>query len=310
VTLGEVLARPLDPYLDHGRSQVLGGNNTSAVIPLCWPTPDGNCGCGRRDPDTDEPRPHIDRDVGKAPLVRWKDYVNAPPSRGLVTNWWKRWPQANTGLLLEPHGLIVVDLDSEEALAEAREFGLPHTLTVKSAKGPHLYYGRPAGTPCRRALNCGGSRKLDILAAGYITIPPSRHRCQVNYTVVEQTLVAPAPAWAIQLLREAPEPIAGVASVELHAAPGQVDLDTIPVAPRIKRLIRQGHDPERYPSRSEARWAALQALIEAGLDDTTIAAVLLDAQFGISAKPRAEGQRWLAREIGRARAKSDVLILP
>jgi hypothetical protein len=287
------------------------GTATPALVPLCWPTLDGNCGCGRRDADTGKPRPHTDHDIGKAPLVRWKNYVNAPPSRPLVAAWRKRWPEANTGLLLEPHGLIVVDPDSEEALAEAREFGLPPTLTVKSAKGFHFYYRRPADAPCRRALNRGSSRKLDILSAGYITVPPSRHRLQVTYTVVECTLVGPAPAWAVEFLREAPPPpIDDVASVELPAAVGQVDLDALPVSTRIKRLILEGDDPVRYPSPSEARWAALQALIEAGVDDWTIAGVLLDARFGIAAKPRAEGMRWLAREIGRARAKSDVLILP
>jgi hypothetical protein len=285
------------------------GTATPALVPLCWPTVDGHCGCGRRDPDTGEPRPHTDHDVGNAPLVRWKTYVSAPPSRALVAAWGKCWPEANTGLLLEPAGLIAVDPDSDEALGEAREFGLPRTLTVKTAKGFHFYYRRSTDAPCRRTLNRGDSRKLDILAAGYITIPPSRHRLQATYTVVDRAVVAPAPAWVIQFLREAPEPIAGVANVELPAALGQVDLDTIPVSPRIKHLIREGDDPGRYPSASEARWAVLQALIAAGVDDAVIAAVLLDGRFEISAKPRAEGLRWLAREIARARAKSDVLIL-
>src|SRR2546427_12587063 len=84
---------------------------------------------------------------------------------------------------------------------------------------------------------------------------------------------------------------------------GEVDLDRLPVSARIKRLIIEGDDPERYPSASEARWGALQALIAGGVDDRTIAAVMLGARFGISTKPRAEGLRWLAREIGRARAK-------
>src|SRR5947207_7355335 len=118
------------------------GTDTPATVPLCWPTPDGDCGCGRRDAATGEPRPHTDHDIGKAPLVRWKKYVRTPPSQALVAAWQKWWPQANTGLLLEPHALVVIDPDSDEALEEARAFGLPRTLTVRTAKGFHFYYAR------------------------------------------------------------------------------------------------------------------------------------------------------------------------
>jgi len=286
------------------------GAETPAIVPLCWPSADGRCGYGRRDRETGNPQPHTNHDVGKAPLVGWKRYVHTPPSRALVAAWWKRWPQANVGLLLEPHALIVIDPDSHEALAEARALGLPRTLTVRTAKGLHFYYRCPAGAPARRALNRTASRKLDVLSAGYITVPPSRHRLQVTYTIIEPAPVVPASAWAIRFLLEAPAPIDRVVGAELPVTVGEVDLGALAVSLRIKRLIIEGHDPERYPSVSEARWGALQALIAAGVDDSTIAAVMLDARFGISAKPRAEGRCWLAREIGRARAKSDVLILP
>jgi hypothetical protein len=67
-----------------------------------------------------------------------------------------------------------------------------------------------------------------------------------------------------------------------------------------------GGGDSRYASRSEAVFACVQALIVAGYDDVTIAAVLLDPAYGISAKPRALGRRWLARELARARLKGDV----
>ena len=49
-------------------------------------------------------------------------------------------------------------------------------------------------------------------------------------------------------------------------------------------------------------------MIDAGHDDLTIAAVVLDPAHGISANPRELGQGWLARELARARAKGDVEI--
>jgi hypothetical protein len=51
------------------------------------------------------------------------------------------------------------------------------------------------------------------------------------------------------------------------------------------------------------------ALIGAGYDDATIAGILLDARYGISAKPRQHGRRWLACEIARARRRRPVGVL-
>jgi hypothetical protein len=61
---------------------------------------------------------------------------------------------------------------------------------------------------------------------------------------------------------------------------------------------------EKYPSRSEAVWAVVTSLVQAGHDTATIASILLNPRFAISAKPREQGTRWLAGEIGRARAKT------
>ncbi len=81
-----------------------------------------------------------------------------------------------------------------------------------------------------------------------------------------------------------------------------IDVATLPVSERIKSLITtgQGH----YPSRSEAVFAVVQALIRAGLDDERIAAVLLNPAYRISDKPRAKGIAWVRNELARARAKA------
>jgi hypothetical protein len=82
-----------------------------------------------------------------------------------------------------------------------------------------------------------------------------------------------------------------------------VDISGIPVSSRMKDLIRTGEDPERYPSRSEAEFAVIHALIEAHCSDAQIAGVLFDPANGISTKPREKGKKWLEDEIARARAK-------
>ncbi len=76
--------------------------------------------------------------------------------------------------------------------------------------------------------------------------------------------------------------------VSLPADLPSVSLDNLPdtVSARTKMLIACGRDPEdsgRYPSRSEVLFAVLCKMVRAGVDDDTIAAVILDRDHAISA---------------------------
>lgn len=86
------------------------------------------------------------------------------------------------------------------------------------------------------------------------------------------------------------------------------DLDELPerVAQRTRMLIVQGDDPDdqlRYSSRSEVTFAVCCELVRAGCDDDTIAAVITDPDFGISAHTLAQKRtlEYAARQIERAR---------
>ncbi|MEM0988686.1 MAG: primase-helicase family protein, partial [Pseudomonadota bacterium] len=88
-------------------------------------------------------------------------------------------------------------------------------------------------------------------------------------------------------------------------------LDDLPdaVTARTKMLIVNGDDPDdptRYPSRSEVLFAVLCELVRAGVDDDTIAAVIMDPDHGISAhvleQPRS--QQYAARQIQQAREEA------
>jgi len=84
-----------------------------------------------------------------------------------------------------------------------------------------------------------------------------------------------------------------------------VEIDDLPVSKRIKALIRAGND-SRYASRSEALYAVVNGLVDAGCDDATIASVCLDPANVISKKPREardNGRQYITREIAKARSK-------
>ena len=86
---------------------------------------------------------------------------------------------------------------------------------------------------------------------------------------------------------------------------GHLDLCTLRVSPRIKYLIQHGDSIRQYPSRSEALFAVLMALLGAGYDDGDIARLCLLETHGISELPREKGRTWLAQELKRARHKAN-----
>ena len=86
---------------------------------------------------------------------------------------------------------------------------------------------------------------------------------------------------------------------------GRFDLCSLRVSPRIKYLVRHGDTIGHYPSRSEALFAVILALLSAGYDDTDIAHLCLMETHGISELPREKGRTWLAQELKRARHKAN-----
>jgi hypothetical protein len=123
--------------------------------------------------------------------------------RPLVDDYWGRHPRANVGILLEPSKLVVIDLDGREAIAEARQKGLPDTATVETGKGLHLYYRRPDDYPVGRAIQRGTSKLIDVLSRGYAVAPPSAHRGGHVYSwaVAPENLdkLPPPPWWTRKL---------------------------------------------------------------------------------------------------------------
>ena len=82
-----------------------------------------------------------------------------------------------------------------------------------------------------------------------------------------------------------------------------LDLRSLRVSPRIKYLIQHGDTIGQYPSRSEALFAVLMALLGAGYEDPGIARLCMSEGHGISELPREKGPAWLAQELKRARRK-------
>ena len=168
------------------------------VLPLCCPNKDGKCGCGWN---------HKDKAIGKAPRTMHglKDASSDPEQ---IKEWWKQCPQANIGILTNRYG--VLDFDPEHGGFESKaaieaEYGpLPRTRVHRTGGGgEHWIYSNPDGTDIRNAVKLGGYKGVDLRAnGGQIVAPPSLHRSGNHYEVMDDTEIAPAPEWLMEMATE------------------------------------------------------------------------------------------------------------
>jgi bifunctional DNA primase/polymerase-like protein/uncharacterized protein DUF3987 len=288
------------------------------VLPLHDVT-QGRCSCGN--PWCDAP--------GKHPrLIDWPNTASIDPAQ--LHQWWATWPHANVGVLTgERSGLAVLDVDPRNGgdltLEDLVHFygPLPETpMVISGGRGPHHYFALDGPLP---KFDPGPG--LNLLADGaLVVVPPSLHHSGNRYeweasSYPDDVPLSPLPEWlkAMGASRDS-TPVAGV---DLPDTLPSVRLQDLKVDHRIKYLIHTGEDPDdptRYcypngtPDRSRALFAVIQAMLGAGHDDGTIASIVMDQRYGISAKvlsqkharnPRywEQTKTWVAKEIARAKAK-------
>lgn len=137
----------------------------------------------------------------KRPAVEsWKAYQTTKADFATVQGWAAK--RSNIGIATGAvSGLVVLDLDSAEAVQEAERHGLPDTLTVKTGKGLHVYFQHPGGTVGNRAGVLPG---WDIRGdGGYVVAPGSLHPSGASYEWQNPPGLfdlAPLPEWLLGLL--------------------------------------------------------------------------------------------------------------
>jgi hypothetical protein len=144
----------------------------------------------------------------KRPLIRWEQLQSKRPSGHDVETWFRRWPDANLGIVTgEISNLIVLDIDPKHggdvslARLERRFTAMPITVEATTGGGGrHLYFAHPGGLTRNRV---GLAQGLDLRGdGGYIVAPPSIHPSGRRYTWVpdlspDETTLAPLPHWII-----------------------------------------------------------------------------------------------------------------
>lgn len=151
---------------------------------------------------------------GKRPLVhKWQKVATSDLNQ--LAAWAHQFPGCNWGLATGPSsGVFVLDVDGEPGLAalvpyEHQGNPLPETLTVKTARGNHLYFNWPKDIEIRNSAN-KLAKGLDIRGEnGFVVFPPSVHANSAHYEFVEASeQIADAPDWLLKLIQQPAKPVA------------------------------------------------------------------------------------------------------
>ncbi|BCA60048.1 phage/plasmid primase, P4 family [Sphingomonas sp. HMP6] len=225
------------------------------------------------------PVPH----ASKQPVIKWKAYQTARPTPEAVAGWASK--QSNVGIATGAvSGLFVLDLDSDEAVAEATRRGLPDTISVRTGKGRHVYFAHPGGTIGNRAGIFPGA---DIRGdGGYVVAAGSTHPSGSLYAWENPPGLfdlAAAPDWLLAMLRE--PSLLAIEAGKVRAAPRGARNDQL-----NKSAFRIGQDVSAGKVDPDAARSALAAAAnDAGLEPFEIARTLDSGMTAGKSNPSRNG---------------------
>lgn len=117
----------------------------------------------------------------KKPRVSWKEYNTRQPSAQEIEGWLSTLGWFNYGIVCG-RDIVVVDADSQEAMAWVEENLTPTPWHVDTGKGRHYYYRANPDLPVTNKVNV--DRKVDLRGyGGYVIGPGSTHQTGVVYTL-------------------------------------------------------------------------------------------------------------------------------
>lgn len=221
---------------------------------------------------------------GKTPATRWNLYQTKRAGERQITSWAAMG--LNVGIATgAASGIVVLDLDSADAIEEAKRRGLPETVTVRTPRALHVYFRHPGGTVViknKAGLFPGADIRGDggyVVAPGSYFVPNEKEKAEGKvegaYSWENDPLMfglADMPDWLDRLLNPPPPALArNVARIE-KAEPGTRNNVLNMAAFDTARATRTGK-----LDKGRAKQALAQAALDAGLDEQEIGATLASA---------------------------------
>lgn len=145
------------------------------VIPGHSLTAGGRCTCGKKECSS----------PGKHPRIDWDEYRHRRSTEEELSDWWRRWPNANIAAVTgKTSDRAVVDIDGEEGWSSLLDAGvvLPPTVTVQTGRdhAAHMHFAYPPDVEIPSMV--GLLPKVDIRADdGIIMLPGSDHASGRTY---------------------------------------------------------------------------------------------------------------------------------
>ena len=256
--------------------------------------------------------PVLPRD--KRPALAWTKYAERSPSHEELRQW--DASDFNVGIISgDPSGIIVLDVDSDEAQQVVDGLGLPRTPVTTTGRGKHYYFKSP-DSELRNSVHVAGL-KLDVRGnGGYVVGAGSRHENGAIYEWLispDEAPFAEFPKILLELLNQektakqarrkqtsasaaeaAPiQPDSGVHCFlqdELGLAKSAIEA-SVP-GERNDMLFKMAASLARHCAGAKADWAFIvkqiaESAAMAGLKDQEVAATLDSAWKAGSAEPTA-----------------------
>lgn len=149
------------------------------VLPLHTPIKNG-CSCGRSNCSS----------IGKHPRTK-NGLKDASDTKQTISQWWKKWPMANIGILTgKESGIVVLDIDPQHGGDNSfdelvQNLGkIPDTVeSLTGGGGKHIFFSYPRDEGViRNKVGLKDYPGIDIRAdGGYIVAPPSKHASGKKY---------------------------------------------------------------------------------------------------------------------------------
>lgn len=220
----------------------------------------------------------------KQPFAGSRGLLEATTDEIRIASWWGLQPDASVAIATG-NGLVVVDIDSDEALRECEALGLPDTVCVQTGKGWHFYYQIDGWHDIRNVT--GLLPGVDLRGeGGYVVAPPSKHALGREYrweASPEHVQFANVPQWVIHRYREGRE------GARATTAPRE-----LPTA-----IIEGG--------RNSALASFAGTMRKRGASESVIHAALVQLNREVCRPPLEEGEVWkVAHSVARYQDPEDL----
>ena len=151
----------------------------------------------------------------KKPLIKWQPYQKEKAGPEKLIEWWRKWPDANIGLVTGAiSDFMVVDVDSQAGHDALSEF-LPDNIQTPVVKTPsggwHYYFRYQKGLVNRARVITDCDVRTD---GGYVVAPASVGANGKAYSFVQglgirDVSLASMPDMLFSILQQAGEPLKG-----------------------------------------------------------------------------------------------------